>query len=303
MIQAIVILLALVLGYFINIRRLSNRMINRILSLIVSLIIFVMGYNFGKIALGLNHEFFTLAATALSFMIALVIVNLIAVRMLVILKPERQLKSINTQTTKPNALKPFLQSCQYLLYLVIGIVLGILLDVTLDHISLIIDALLVITLFMIGTQMRREGHSLTQVLKNKTGIMIACVIIISSLVTGAVVGFMFKIPLSNSLMLTSGFGWYSLSSILNAELIDAHFGTLTFFIDFSREIFAFLLIPTLGDKFGLELVAYSGATAMDFTLPVIKDHIGIHAVPIAISSGFVLTIVTPVLIPLIHLFA
>ncbi|WP_018300343.1 lysine exporter LysO family protein [Fangia hongkongensis] len=303
MIQAAVILLALILGYFIDIRALSNRIINHILSIVIGAIIFVMGYNFGALATEIQHELSSLMLITMSYIVALLIINGFAIWLFFTLKPKYKLLADAHLHSKKSPLKPVIQSCKYLLYLVIGAFLGIYFGVKLNNISLIIDGILIITLFIIGMQMRREGHSLTQLLKNKTGIIVACILIISSLVTGLILGLIFQISIPHALMITSGFGWYSLSSILNAQLINAHYGTITFFIDFSREILAILLIPTFAKRFGVELLGYSGATAMDFTLPVIKDNIGMHAVPVAISSGFILTIATPILIPIINLFA
>ncbi|MGF1794293.1 LysO family transporter, partial [Photobacterium profundum] len=44
-------------------------------------------------------------------------------------------------------------------------------------------------------------------------------------------------------------------------------------------------------------IGYAGATAMDFTLPVIQNCGGIKCVPIAIVSGFILSLLVPVLMP------
>ncbi|MGB1322041.1 MAG: LysO family transporter, partial [Vibrio gallaecicus] len=42
-------------------------------------------------------------------------------------------------------------------------------------------------------------------------------------------------------------------------------------------------------------IGYAGATAMDFTLPVIQTTGGVRCVPVAIVSGFILSILVPVL--------
>ena len=267
----------------------------------ISLIIAVMGYNFGELIHKLQGELVSMLGITLSFIAALFAINVLAVYGYLCLKPKRAIKAHHDMVKAQSPLKPILTSCKYLLYLVIGTLVGLFINKPLIHIGLIIDGILILILFIIGIQMRREGHSLTQILKNKTGIMIAIILMISSLAVGAILGLFFNIPLAHALMLTSGFGWYSLASILNAQLIDAHFGTMTFFIDFSREIIAIIVIPMLAKRIPTELVSYSGATAMDFSLPVIKDHIGIQAVPVAISSGFVLTLATPILIPLFNL--
>ena len=255
MIQAIIILFALILGYFIDLKFLSNRFMNRLLSTMISLIIAVMGYNFGELIYKLQNELFAMLGMILSFIVLLFVINIACVHLYLKLIPKRAINPQHKNGKSSNPLKPILTSCKYLLYLIAGTLLGLLINKPLVHIELIIDAVLVVSLFIIGMQMRREGHVLTQILKNKTGIMSALILIGSSLFVGALLGIIFGIPVSHSLMLISGFGWYSLASILNAQLIDAHFGTMTFFIDFSREIIAIIFIPLFAKRLPTELVS------------------------------------------------
>lgn len=301
MTQALIVLSALVIGNFIDIKFLSNKLMNKLLSSMIGLIIGVMGYNFGELIYKLQSELFSILSITLSFIIALFLVNVLMVNCYLRIYPKRAIKTHINYIKTQSPLKPILTSCKYLLYLFIGTLLGLFIKKPFVHIEIIIDTILVSTLFIIGIQMRREGHLLTHILKNKTGVIIAIILMISSLIVGVILGLIFHIPIAYALMLSSGFGWYSLASILNSNLIDAHFGTMTFFIDFSREIIAIIVIPALAKHLPTELVSYSGATAMDFSLPVIKEHIGMQAVPVAISSGFILTVATPILIPVFNL--
>ena len=43
-------------------------------------------------------------------------------------------------------------------------------------------------------------------------------------------------------------------------------------------------------------IGYGGATALDFTLPVIQKSGGIQVVPVAIVSGFIMSLLGPILI-------
>ena len=89
-------------------------------------------------------------------------------------------------------------------------------------------------------------------------------IMISSLFAGLIAAATLGLPLKSGMMLSSGFGWYTLSSILNTSFIDHNFGACSFFIDFIREVIVIILIPSLGQRYPATFVAYSGATAMDF---------------------------------------
>lgn len=300
MIQAFIIFSSLILGYFINLKCLSIKIMNKFLSFMIALIIAVMGYNFGELLYDLQDELLSMIIVIISFIFLLFVSNIASVCIYLKFFPHHDIKGEDNLISQ-NSLMPIFTSFIYLIYLIIGIILGIIINKPIFHIEFIVNTILVLILFVIGIQMRREGHSLTHIIKNRTGIIIAVIIIVSSLLVGIILSYVFNVSLSHSLMLISGFGWYSLASILNAQLVDAHFGTMTFFIDFSRELIAIILIPMLSKKIPIELISYSGATAMDFSLPVIKDHIGIQAVPIAISTGFVLTLATPILIPLFNL--
>ncbi|TXJ03121.1 MAG: DUF340 domain-containing protein, partial [Neisseriales bacterium] len=72
----------------------------------------------------------------------------------------------------------------------------------------------------------------------------------------------------------------------------------SFFIDFIREIIAIILIPSLGQRYPATFVAYSGATAMDFSLPIIKQNLHEDCILLAISSGMLLSVAVPILITL-----
>ena len=62
------------------------------------------------------------------------------------------------------------------------------------------------------------------------------------------------------------------------------------------ELLAFILIPLVIHRHTALAIGYGGATSMDFTLPVIQQHGGVACVPIAVVSGFILSLLSPPLI-------
>ncbi len=72
------------------------------------------------------------------------------------------------------------------------------------------------------------------------------------------------------------------------------FGGASFMIELLRELVALVLIPMLITRKPCSAIGYAGATAMDFTLPVIQTTGGVRCVPIAIVSGFILSLLVPV---------
>ena len=70
---------------------------------------------------------------------------------------------------------------------------------------------------------------------------------------------------------------------------DGRFDTSRFLLDLN----GFLPLPFIITE---PAIGYGGATALDFTLPVIQKSGGIQVVPVAIVSGFILSLLGPILI-------
>lgn len=109
-----------------------------------------------------------------------------------------------------------------------------------------------------------------------------------------------NLSLVDSLAVGSGFGYYSLSSVLISEVSSDTLGVIALLSNITREIITLLLTPLFARYFGkLAPIASGGATAMDTTLPVITKYIGSDYAIISVFSGVVLTILVPVLITII----
>ncbi|MEA3222073.1 MAG: lysine exporter LysO family protein [Thermodesulfobacteriota bacterium] len=108
------------------------------------------------------------------------------------------------------------------------------------------------------------------------------------------------ITIRDALAVGSGFGYYSLSSIIINELRGEVLGTIALFSNILREIFTLIATPVLAKYLGkLSPIASGGATSMDTTLPVIAKFTGKQYVMIALFSGFALTILVPFLVTLL----
>ncbi len=103
--------------------------------------------------------------------------------------------------------------------------------------------------------------------------------------------------LKDALAVGSGFGYYSLSSILIGELRSEELGVIALIANVSREIFTLLLTPLMVKFFGkITPIAVGGATSMDTTLPVITRYSGTDYAMISIFNGAVLTFLVPVFV-------
>lgn len=151
-------------------------------------------------------------------------------------------------------------------------------------------------LVLIGCQLRNSGMPLKQILLNRLGLAIAVTLALSSLLAGLLAAPLLSLSWNEGLAMASGFGWYSLSAILIGDQLGPLMGGVAFFNDLTRELLAFILIPLVIHRHTALAIGYGGATSMDFTLPVIQQHGGVACVPIAVVSGFILSLLSPPLI-------
>ena len=104
--------------------------------------------------------------------------------------------------------------------------------------------------------------------------------------------------LTDWLAVSSGFGYYSLSSILITEVRGIELGTVALMYNVMREMMTLLFAPLLLKVFGpLSPISIGGATTADTTLPTISRICGTQLVPIAICHGLVVDLSVPLLVP------
>ena len=127
-----------------------------------------------------------------------------------------------------------------------------------------------------------------------------------SVITGTYIGVSIfaliqdNLSLIDSIAIGSGFGYYSLSSVLITELSGETLGVIALLSNISREIITLLFTPLFARYFGkLAPISSGGATSMDTTLPIITKYIGSDYAIISVFSGVVLTILIPFLITII----
>ncbi len=101
------------------------------------------------------------------------------------------------------------------------------------------------------------------------------------------------------LAVSSGFGYYSLSSMLISEMRGVELGTLALMYNVSREITTLLFAPLLLRLFGpLAPISIGGATTADTTLPIISRICGPQFVAISIIHGLLVDFSVPLLVTL-----
>lgn len=281
----------LVVGYLFSI---SNEKtldtINRATSSLIYVILGLMGLSLAALDnLGSNLQ--TILLYTATFFVCLSACNLLALPLID--------KALPLQTDSSQKKLPLssmaLESAKLILVVGTGLFAGLLLPIGLSWVDTASEWILFALLFFIGIQLRNSGLTLRQILLNKHGMVIASTIIVTSMLGGVIAAYLLDIPLFRALAMSSGFGWYSLAGILMGDAFGPVYGGASFMLELLRELVALVVIPMLIRSYPCTSIGYAGATAMDFTLPVIQTTGGVRCVPIAIVSGFILSLLVPVL--------
>lgn len=115
---------------------------------------------------------------------------------------------------------------------------------------------------------------------------------------GAAIAFlMLQRTITDCLAISSGFAYYSLSSIFLTEYRGIELGTIALVANLVREAITLLGTPLLARLFGpLAPISVGGATTMDTTLPIITHTCGQRFTILAIFHGFIVDFTVPFLV-------
>ena len=103
--------------------------------------------------------------------------------------------------------------------------------------------------------------------------------------------------LTDCLAVGSGFGYYSLSSILITQYRGPDLGTVALLANIIREVITLLGAPLMVRWFGkLAPISVGGATTMDTTLPILTRVCGKDFVIVSIFHGFIVDFSVPLLV-------
>ncbi|WP_105662870.1 lysine exporter LysO family protein [Cronobacter dublinensis] len=291
----LIIVVPLILGYLIPLHKAGAlRFINQLLSWLVYIILFFMGISLAF----LDNLSANLLAIFHYSAVSITVIMLCNIAALLWLERTLPWRHQHHQEKLPSRLAMALESLKLCGVVVLGFVLGLTGLAFLKHATAASEYTLIFLLFLIGIQLRNNGMTLRQIVLNRRGMMVAVVVLGSSLIAGVVNALLLGLPLRAGLAMASGFGWYSLSGILMTESYGPVIGSAAFFNDLGRELIAIMLIPTLVRRSRSTALGICGATSMDFTLPVLQRSGGLELVPAAIVHGFILSLLVPLLMAL-----
>ncbi|SES77238.1 lysine exporter LysO family protein [Thorsellia anophelis] len=292
----LVILLPLMAGYLIVIDKFThasqiNKFINQFLNYMVFVILFCMGVNLAFLEdLVTNLKRIALYSGTFFFFICLA--NLLILMLLSWITPWRDSKIKGHGKINWLMLKG---SLELIGCVIAGFIIGVSFNDTkveplLNYALDISQYALSILIFLVGIQLRHSGLTIKQILLNKKGLLLSGLILTSSLLAGMLAALILGMDMKLGLALSSGFGWYSLSGILISDAYGPLWGSIAFFNDLAREILVIILIPIFTAQYRYITLGLSGATSMDFTLPILQKNGGIEIVPAAIVQGFILSL-------------
>lgn len=122
-------------------------------------------------------------------------------------------------------------------------------------------------------------------------------IIIGSVAGGILCAFLMGMPLNESVAITSGLGWYSLSGVLLTDLAGAEVGSIAFLANLFREIISFMTIPFIARYCNhYTAIAPAAATSEDTTLPILMKYTSEEVVMLAVINGVICSAMVPILI-------
>lgn len=167
------------------------------------------------------------------------------------------------------------------------------------HYDLIVTLLLYALIFTIGIKLSFSNIRLSHILTHRLSVVVALCTVLGSYLGALIVSAFMGMSVAETLAVSSGFGWYTLSGILFAKLGQPVTGSIAFMTDLFREVLGLLMLPLLA-RWGMNRIAIGicGATAMDVSLPVIEKYGTREDVTIGFISGTLITLVVPFLIPL-----
>ena len=287
-----VILVLLFIGCTVKVHNKSFlKYINIAVAKLIYTVIFLMGFSIASLENLLQNLGLIIKTTSTFFFF----ISIVTLSVLLLVDKKLPVNVIATKKSPPIS-SMISESLKLVLIVVFGFLAGTLFHLDITYVEMVSEYVLYILLFLIGIQLGNSGLSLRQILLNRHGILIALAVITASLTSGIISAKVLGISVFQGLAIASGFGWYSLSGILIGEAYGPVYGSASFLLELIRELTALTLIPLFIRSYPCMSIGYAGATAMDFTLPIIQATGGIRCVPVAIVSGFILSFMVPILI-------
>ena len=289
----LIILVPMVIGYAVKIKETKIlHQFGKITMLLLYLILFTMGISLGQLD-NLAQQLPQIGIYALTFIVFIQGLTFLGLFLYDKLFPQPLAK---TTDKMPSRWQIVLDSLKLCLVVLIGFFIGLWGK---GWVSLPFGSstyVLVVLIFCVGIQLRNNGISIRAVFFNRRGMITGVIFVLTSLLGGIIGAQVLNVPIVQGLAVSSGLGWYSLSSVTLNNAWGPIWGSIAFFNDLSRELISLFIVPLFMQQYRSTAIGYTGATAIDCTLPIIQKAGGVEVLPLAFSFGFITNIAPPVLL-------
>ncbi len=124
-------------------------------------------------------------------------------------------------------------------------------------------------------------------------LLLPFLVMLGSMFAGVLISLLTGEKMAIALALSTGFGWFSLSGALAGQYLGDAYASVALLTDLMRELIGLTVVFLLGGQYAKSSIGVCGATAMDTTLPFIRQACHYQYVPTAIISGLILTVSAP----------
>ena len=289
----LIILVPMLIGYAFKIKNIKIlQQFGKITILLLYMILFIMGVSLGQLD-NLAQQLPQIGIYALTFIVFIQGLTFLGLFLYDKLSP---LPLTKTTEKMPSRWRIVLDSLKLCLVVIVGFFIGLWGKGWVNLPFGSSTYVLVVLIFCVGIQLRNNGISIRAVFFNRRGMITGVIFVFTSLLGGIIGAQVLNVPIVQGLAVSSGLGWYSLSSVTLNNAWGPIWGSIAFFNDLSRELISLFIVPLFMQHYRSTAIGYTGATAIDCTLPIIQKAGGVEVLPLAFSFGFITNIAPPVLL-------
>ena len=289
----LIILIPMLIGYTFKIKNTKIlQQFGKITMLLLYMILFIMGISLGQLD-NLAQQLPQIGIYALTFIVFIQGLTFLGLFLYDKLSP---LPLTKTTEKMPSRWRIVLDSLKLCMVVIVGFFIGLWGKGWVNLPFGSSTYVLVVLIFCVGIQLRNNGISIRAVFFNRRGMITGVIFVFTSLLGGIIGAQVLNVPIVQGLAVSSGLGWYSLSSVTLNNAWGPIWGSIAFFNDLSRELISLFIVPLFMQHYRSTAIGYTGATAIDCTLPIIQKAGGVEVLPLAFSFGFITNIAPPVLL-------
>ncbi|WP_421526274.1 lysine exporter LysO family protein [Pseudomonas yamanorum] len=287
------ILIALGIGLLSSKLLFSDKAVARLVSLISPLVwglLFLIGTEFGEVVSSLDAVGYVLKISSL-VAVATTVVPCMLLLGLVALRGAGREPGRAASFDMHGAAAPLKECCITLLMVALG-VLFTYAESTVGSLWLPpSNVMLMVLIFLVGLDLSSIKLGRDWISWGVLSVPIA--VVIGSILGAYAVHFITGEDIRLLLALSTGFGWFTLSSVLVGGLSGEIHGATALLADLGRELIAIALLYLVGGFHPKVGIAAAGATALDSTLPIVRQTCHCDTLPTALMSGLILTVLAP----------